>query len=348
MKILLCSHEMTYTGAPRSLFSMLEVLLELGHEVSVWSLKDGPMAGKFLCKGIPVKIVDFPHCVSEQLEEEIKNFNLVIANTAFCAAFENYAQRFTTSVLWLREASNLPQLIRNCGLSRMDIEEARHMVCVSEYARDSIKKNFRLSEIAVIHNYIRDIKYRPICLFTKKIRFIVSGTIEERKQQHLAIEAYKMMPKALQNICELHLVGHRPTWSEHYWKALVDSKEDGVFWHESIKDDALLLELYEQMHVFIIPSVDEACSLVALEGALLGRALILSENVGAKYLMKKNKYIFETRNAGDLCRRMCMLTSRRELIAQGIINHHRAKKLASKGVYKSQMKKYLNTICSSS
>ena len=48
----------------------------------------------------------------------------------------------------------------------------------------------------------------------------------------------------------------------------------------------------------MIPSLDESCSLVVLEGAMMGKPLVVSENVGAKYLVdESNGWIVKT---GDI------------------------------------------------
>lgn len=38
----------------------------------------------------------------------------------------------------------------------------------------------------------------------------------------------------------------------------------------------------------VVPSRDESCSLVALEGAMMSKPLILTENIGAKYILDEN------------------------------------------------------------
>ena len=46
-KILLVSHEMTYTGAPRSLLNIAKILKKSGTEVDVWTLKKGDFQREF-------------------------------------------------------------------------------------------------------------------------------------------------------------------------------------------------------------------------------------------------------------------------------------------------------------
>ena len=155
-KVLLISHEMTYTGAPRSLFFLHDILQEMGYVVLVWSLKAGPFLEKYTKAKCEVKVIGFPECISDKLAEEISTYDLVIANTVFGAAFARYASQYTKTILWLREAENISEIIHNCALNALDILYSKDIICVSEYARSAIQSFCPLSNIHVIHNYIPD------------------------------------------------------------------------------------------------------------------------------------------------------------------------------------------------
>lgn len=98
-KILLVSHEMTYTGAPRSLLEMGRLLRDCGFSVDVWTLKSGEFEEEFRKQGMEAKKISFPEDASEALSEQLAGYGIAIANTIFCAAFAGYAQRFTRTVL---------------------------------------------------------------------------------------------------------------------------------------------------------------------------------------------------------------------------------------------------------
>ena len=55
-KVLLISHEMSYTGAPRSLLNMAKVLQKEKIKVSVWSLETGEFEREFAKEKIEVKL----------------------------------------------------------------------------------------------------------------------------------------------------------------------------------------------------------------------------------------------------------------------------------------------------
>lgn len=295
-KILLVSHDMSYTGSPRSLLQMAKILKKAEYCVSVWTLKQGQFAEEFQELNIEVKQIDFPNIVSEQFAQELKEFQVVIANTIFTASFARYAQKYARTILYIREAQNIPELIESCNLDESDILSISNLVCVSEYAEEFIKKRYKLENIAVIHNYVEDEfreknKYKNLLNSkkqTQEINFLVSGTLEPRKGQDIAINAFKQLLDEDGKKCYLHLVGAMPEWAADYQKCLELGSENRIVYHGEIHDRIRLLELYEKMDVVLIPSTDESCSLVALEAAMLEKAIILTENVGAKYLVDSN------------------------------------------------------------
>lgn len=104
---LLISHEMTYTGAPRSLLNTAKYLLEEGHRVSVWSLETGDFFEEFAKLGIDVMYVK-PHEITGGYCEVVKDkFDLVIANTVFCTDAALEFQKYIKTVLFLGEARNI-------------------------------------------------------------------------------------------------------------------------------------------------------------------------------------------------------------------------------------------------
>lgn len=296
-KILLVSHEMTYTGAPRSLLKIGILLKKEGFTVDVWTLKEGSFSEEFDRDGIEVRKIDFPADTSEALSKELAAYEYVIANTIFCAAFARYAQHFAKTVLYIREAENIPGLIQDCGLEEKDLTEASHMVCVSEYARQFIETRYGRKDMAVIPNYVEDI-YGQAAEASKHfykekkesgqkermVHFLVSGTLEPRKGQDIALRAYGLLSLEERKHTRIHLVGARPEWAREYQEAL-PLKDEGVVYHGEIRNRMELLALYNRMDAILVPSRDEACSLVTLEACMLGKTVFVSENTGAKNLV---------------------------------------------------------------
>lgn len=341
MKILLLSHEMTYTGAPRSLLLLGKVLSDKGYETDVWTLVDGRFRYEYKKQGYCINTIDDSW---DKYIPELREYDLLIANTVFCLHFAHFAQRYVKVMLILREAQNIHDIAQKCNINESLLGEIKNIVCVSEYARDFIENYYGLHNIKILHNFIPDYKYKKLNLVREnQIQFIVSGTVEERKQQDVAIAAFRLMPEHIRDKSVLHIVGNKPEWSRPYWRNMESIDERNIIFHGEITDEAERMRLYQSMNVFIIPSTDEACSLVALEAAMLGKAIILSDHVGAQYLLKNRKYIFAVGNEKELAWNMCQLTSRREIIMQGILMKWQYYKFSTRFRYKINLHELVNT-----
>lgn len=368
-RILLVSHEMTYTGAPRSLLGMAEILRGEGFIVEVWTLQPGVFMKEFEKAGIEVKTVSFPESASENMTCRIRDYDLVIANTIFCAAFAGYAGRYTATVLYIREAQNIPGLIADCGLNETDIKRAEHIVCVSGYAEAFLRNQYRLQDVTVIPNFVEDVYgenntgNKNASIYSKTGRrpfnrraplpdkrtnevtdFLVAGTIEPRKGQEMAVEAFFLLPEAEKSRARLHLVGAMPEWASGYQKKLCLECDDRIIYHGEIRERKRLLKLYESMDVILVPSLDESCSLVVLEAAMLGKAILLTENVGAKYLVEP-ECIVKTNDSAALSAKMLECIQNPEMLKKlGDRNRSRYLEWGTREKYQQNIKAYLTRI----
>ena len=95
------------------------------------------------------------------------------------------------------------------------------------------------------------------------------------------------------------------------------------------------------MDVVVVASRDESCSLVALEGAMLSKPLIVTENVGAKYMVsEENGMVVKTADVNDLMTAMMQMIDRKsELAKMGAASRKMYDTYASMQSYTQDMKK---------
>ena len=216
--VLLITHELTYTGSPRSLYNLAKCLLEEGHSVTLWSLETGDFFAEFTGLGINVTYISQEEFGSSVVQNAIKNFDLVIANTVFCTEAAYEAQKHTKTILFLGEARNIKKIVSDHSIDFEKLKAIKNIACVSMYAKRALGAFLGRKDISVIHNYIEDYNHRgePRKPDEKKVRFIVSGTVEPRKGQDLAIKAFEELPPELRAKASLHIVGKAPTWSQKF------------------------------------------------------------------------------------------------------------------------------------
>lgn len=286
-KIILVTYDMTYSGSPRALLNLASILLEKKYDVDVWSFHAGAFENELLNIGVNVGLIDEKFIYTTEFRKRIKEYDIGIVFTLFCIDVALQMQDYIQTFLYLMEGKNIPQLCRDCNIEDVKISRINNLICVSDYACEFLKDRYRLNDIDIIHNYIDEVNDR-VSKNEDKISFIVSGTVEKRKGQDIAIKAFMSLPRKLRNRAELVILGDVPKWSEDYYCSINNICEN-IHFLDVIKDSDALYELYEAMDVFLVPSRDESCSLVALEAAMLGKALIVTENTGAKYILEDNK-----------------------------------------------------------
>lgn len=342
-KILLVSHEMTYTGAPRSMLNLAIILREENYLVEVATLETGEFESEYNEAGFSVFHICHPW---DDIISKLTTYDLIIANTIFCLHFAHFSQGYTKVLLFLREANNIKEICNNCSINDNLLYEIKNIVCVSEYAQKCIYKNYGIKNIRIIHNFVKEYKSNFIKCNKERheTHFLVSGTIEKRKQQDVVIRAFENMDEKYRSCSYLHIVGKNPIWSKEYWETFYNQEYDHIFFHGEISDEIYRMKLYSKMDVFIIPSYDEACSLVALEGASLGKALLMSQNVGAGYLLKGKRFFFQVGDVDGLSRKMESMCNKTVCMLLGKYAWIRYYKSSSKKIYKRKVRRIIKNI----
>lgn len=340
--MLFVSPEMTYTGTPRSLLRMAKVAVELGFEPKVWTIRKGPFEKEFQDLGIEVKELPETELLKKEVIKEIQTAQMAICNTIVTNRYARICSKYIPTVWYIREATNIPDFIKNNIERQKDLEESNNIYCVSEYAAEAIAK-FTDKKIRVIRNAVEDESslVRKIKHTGDKIRFIQLGTIEYRKGYDVLIEAFLSLPQDYKEKVELYFAGGMinsgtplATYIFHRMKQASNIHYLGVI--DSIQKK---IDEISKSDVVIVASRDESCSLVALEGAMLSKPLIVTENVGAKYIVDRNNgRIIKTGNVTSLKQAIIeMVDERDSLDEMGRISRQNYEKNASMDFYKRQL-----------
>lgn len=334
MRILLLSHEMTFTGAPNSLLNVARVLRSHRHSVDIYTLKKGIFSAIFNRYGFDVKMFDGSNLDKENFKTLAQRYDIAVCNTVFCGNEALRLQNFLPTILYLREAENLPDIIFGNNIDVGCIKNAENIVCVSEYAARFIEKTYSPKNIRILHNFLIKPSFRTASpnRINGRIRFLIAATIEPRKGIAVAIEAFKLLPKELQEQAALDIYGRTPEWSAHYHKPLLAEKYEGIEYHGELTDGKA--QMYRNSNVVLVPSYDESCSLTALEGAMYARPLIVTENVGAKYLIEGSGFVVKTGLAQSLSQAMkFFIEHKKELETMGYNSYLSFKKHSDKKAY---------------
>lgn len=254
--------------------------------------------------GISVKIIPESNINIDLAYKEARNYSLVIANTIVVYRVVEVFSNLLPVVWYIREAQNLPQFFWKKGREEA-IRSAKELYVVSEYAKEFIVENYN-KNVKVLHNCVDDVyvNYNNLKRTAdKKLKFLAMGTIEKRKGYDILIKAFMDLPKDIAIQCELHFAGRLWEGAKDFYPVILSEikNQNNIFYHGELRERDKIHELIAKSDVIVVPSRDESCSLVALEGAMMAKPLILTENIGAKYVVSKNSgWIVKTANVISL------------------------------------------------
>jgi glycosyltransferase involved in cell wall biosynthesis len=92
-KLLLVSHQLDFSGAPNALLSAAGVLCEMGYEIDLLPLAEGPLEAEFLSLGVRrIRSTNF------------RGYHLIILNTAVSARVAPHIPDDVKYLMWLHES----------------------------------------------------------------------------------------------------------------------------------------------------------------------------------------------------------------------------------------------------
>lgn len=347
-QIIILTPELSYTGTPESVLNMAVTFIKMGYFVTVASFAKGEKEKEFSGRGIHILYLNKKEVESKKFGKEVTKYKICIANTSMMAFQAKIIQKYIPTVLIIREAKSIAEFQDIFHTSISDICRVKIVYCVSEYAKQEIEKQVEVKP-KILYNFVPDRyeKRKSKNKDTNMVKFAVIGTIEERKGIDICIEAFLKLSEQYDN-CECHIVGRTLEWQSEYWKPLFEKicNNSSIFYHGEMKNREELIRFYEMVDVVVVASKDESCSLVALEAAMMSKVLIVSQNVGAKYVVKKvNGYVFATGNIRSLYDAMekCIKNRKFNRI-RGVASRYFYKKYASEKYYFKQLKSVLKDV----
>ena len=342
-KILFISHEMNYTGAPRSLLRMCKVAKTLGYAPTVWTMCAGPFEKEYAAEGLEVETVAAEETDDPRRLKSISGFDMAVCNTVITARFARACCQRVPTVWYIREAGNMGEILKNSPAETAFIlRNSRDIVCTSEYSAKAIRP-YISHPVRVIHNCVEDeaLLAEPHAPGSgTKVRFIQPGTLEERKGCDVLLSAFEALPPELRRRAELVLAG--PGADTDFGREMLSRAGSipGVRYMGVITDARERIRTLSRMDVVVLASRDEAGSLVPLEGAMLGKPLIVTKNIGTKYIVgAENGFVTVPGDPASLMRAMARCIEEPERLApMGFASRRRYETMASMGKYTGDMK----------
>ncbi|MDD3237531.1 MAG: glycosyltransferase family 4 protein [Candidatus Gastranaerophilales bacterium] len=279
-KVLLVSHELSFTGAPNVLYSAALHLKNNGYAPFVFTLKDGPMREKFESIGIPVHYINICKFNKDDVLPFVKQFDFSISNTIVSYEFVNQFDNDIKNIWWIHEATMLAPFVkaRSKFLPKL-LQNANIVCCGPYYVKENIQK-FRKKEVRQLNYYRDEFSKMSRTENFDKIVFAIMGSVEPRKAQDIAIKAFISMPENYKNKSVLNIVGR----GDHFMLKLKEKTKvvENIIWKGIIKDTNLYRQELSNTDVMVSVSRDDPDPVVVTEAGMIGVPSIISDKVGQK------------------------------------------------------------------
>ncbi len=296
-KILLISHELSNTGAPRALLNLARTIKELGYFVFVISYIDGPLKEDFSRHEIP--IVCMENKKIKKLSILFKIFDMIICNTILCYPTVAFLEKKHPKVLWwIHEAIFIEEVLKNIGCQIIEIMHNANIYCVSEYAKSFIKKyndNPKLLELTIDDEYN---KYNSIKPTNKKIKIIYMGELVPLKGQDIFIDYFSELPLEIQNLYEVNFIGE---FADEEFSNKIKKKTlqyNNIKFLGKLSHEQALKEL-ASCDLFILLSRGDSFSIATAEALMLDKPIIISNTTGIATLLQNENCGYIIRNKED-------------------------------------------------
>jgi GT2 family glycosyltransferase/glycosyltransferase involved in cell wall biosynthesis len=272
--VVIISHDLSGSGAPKVVYDMAAALIEEGNFVTVISPSDGTFRDRLLKIGAAVIIDPLILLANENSTSIVKNFDNIIVNTALGWIIIDKLKN-TDSVHWYIHET---ELVKNLAADNFEfervIQSAKNIWTGSKMSSDVLELYGVKPEILPygVHAPLKHVPDKPI-------RIVVFGSYEPRKGQDLAVIGFKDLPQDLRQKASLKFFGRI---LDTHFRMAIESIADGVKEIEfcsGLSYERYLEEL-DQSDIVLVSSRDDTLPLVSLDALAAGKVLICGESTG--------------------------------------------------------------------
>ncbi|MDO4730604.1 MAG: glycosyltransferase family 4 protein [Clostridia bacterium] len=290
--LLFISHESTQTGAPVALLAVIQALVKLDFSIFVISYQDGKLTNEFSSSGITTLLTDDNMNTVESLPNIIKDFDLVLVNTAKpCETIDKLLNTNVPVLWWIHESFQFFEYIKpKLPLTLSDNINIYNISTRSQTAMKKTKDNYLSKGIFkpifndFSENFTLDSNITSV-IDKNKISFLCIGTVYPIKGQDILCKAILSLDKSYQEKCQFIFVGEK--YDDEIFNninSLLKTLPDNTTYINSLPRQQLF-SLISDCDCLIVPSRDDSLPNVAIEAMIFSTPVICSENAGISSLL---------------------------------------------------------------
>ena len=293
-KILFITHDYTLTGAPLAVFNTAKFLKNRGFEVKVIGFMGGEIFDYYSKNGIEAFIINDFKNIEASLLRYISYFDFVFANTIISC---NFIDRINGKIpyLWrIAEGKDIETLYINMFPNLYEIlSKANNLYAVSKYTQKVLLQYNSNTKILLYGIEDISMKYGKYKRYDDKVRFCNIATHIPRKGQDIIFQAIELLDKHILDKTEFLFMGCIDLQNNPYPDNI---KILGV------KENLEKYDILSKSDILLHPALDDPNPQVVMEGMMMHKPCIITENVGQKDYIENgiSGFIIESGNAQAL------------------------------------------------
>ena len=292
--LLILSHDMTASGAPKVAFDLAVLFKSKGWFVTVASPVDGVYRKRLEAEGITVVIDELILTGHDSSMVLARSFDMVIANTIVCWPAVGVLSSTTPTYLYAHETELVHHFANIFPGFVESVKRATEVWCGSELSAKAMATIGVPSQI--LEYGVDDAREAAIA---RPITIALFGSFEARKAQDLAIMGMGRVREDVRDQARLRLYGRT---LDHGFRAAIEELAKPipeVVFHNELKYGEYR-EALANADIVIICSRDDTLPLVSLDALAMGKAVICSATTGtSQYLEHEESALILYDNSVD-------------------------------------------------
>jgi len=281
-RILIVSHALDETGAPRVVYEMARALLKEHFSVFVAAPSDGPIRRRLTESG--VSVLDDPRLLSEPRRAlgNDANFDRVIANSVVCwPVAAELGDDF--DVYWyIHETDIIHRVARYFPQFRTAISKAAAIWAGTPLIVDALAHYGVVAHVLEYGAEDLFLAARPAELEPRRNEKVIISQFAaymRSKAPDLSVIGMLQVQLEARSTAELHLFGAQPDF--RFWRSIekLAAGAPSIVLHDAISY-AEYVQRISTADIVVVPSRDESFSYVALDALALQKPLLCSTGAG--------------------------------------------------------------------
>jgi tetratricopeptide (TPR) repeat protein/glycosyltransferase involved in cell wall biosynthesis len=288
LDILIFSHDLTESGAPRAAFDVARILRDAGHFVAVASPNEGPYRERLNKIGVDVIVDQFLFNQGRDVLVLARNFDKVICNTIVCWPVVAQLRNMFDVYWYVHESGFIHQLVKDvpelAGVMRSDVT----FLVPSTLPADALAVyglKTRIIGLGVDDLSDWNSQYSGS---NGKVVIGVFGSYELRKGQDLAVKGMLSLPQELRARAELRLFGRslNPGFRDDLEQ--IAGGDPSILFLGEVDHDECLRQMAAS-DIILVPSRDDPLPFVTLDALSLGKTLVCSNTTGTSAYLDEGR-----------------------------------------------------------